>query len=109
MLTDTHLWSQWGPSVRQVEHTPRMLHARSEGRVQLPMGLWLPFRVTDFEAERSFRWRIAGVPATGHRVLPLGPKRSRLTFEVPAFVAPYALVCKLACGRIARLAETPDG
>ncbi|MFT5354199.1 MAG: hypothetical protein ACI9KE_001402 [Polyangiales bacterium] len=105
ILADTRRWTEWGPSVVKVEHTPSMLHACSEGRVQLPIGLWLPFRVTDFEPGRSFRWSVAGIPATGHRVVSLGPGRSRVTFEVPTLAAPYALVCKVACRKIAKLAE----
>ncbi|MFK8002224.1 MAG: SRPBCC family protein [Polyangiales bacterium] len=109
ILADTRRWPEWGPSVTRVEHGPRMLHAQSRGRVRLPMGVWLPFQVTDFEVGRSFRWNVAGIPATGHRVLPLGRGRSRVVFEVPALAAPYALVCKFACRTIVRLAESENG
>lgn len=105
ILADTRCWSEWGPSVTGVEHVPPMLHAHSTGRVRLVIGVWLPFQVTHFEAGRSFRWRVAGVSATGHRVEPLGHGRSRIVFEVPTLAAPYALVCKYACKRIASLAE----
>jgi hypothetical protein len=48
---------------------------------------------------------VAGVPATGHRVTPLGPGRCRVDFELSPWVAPYWLVCRIAAARVARLAE----
>lgn len=105
VLVDTRLWPRWGPSVVAVDHRPRHLGACSRGRVRLPVGAWLPFRVTEFVPGHYFRWNVAGVPATGHRVVDLGGNQSRLTFEVPLWAAPYALVCKYAGRRLARLAE----
>jgi hypothetical protein len=104
VLTDTATWPRWGPSVRAVESTDREITAGTRGRVQTAAGVWLPFAV-DTCADRRWTWRVAGVTATGHRVDRLGPARSRAVFEVPLWAAPYALVCWVALGRIARLAE----
>ena len=105
ILTDTTQWPLWGPSVSKVEHRGALLHKNSQGRIRLPFGLWLPFEVSTFQKGHYFSWRVAGVPATGHRVEALDDKRSRIIFEVPTIAAPYALICKKACYSIARLAE----
>ena len=103
VLIDTQKWPQWGPSVRAVESTPRYLCAGSVGRVQAPLGVWLPFEVTEFEEGKSWAWKVAGVPTTTHAVEndPIGCK---VTFGVPYLAAPYALICRAALKRIERLA-----
>jgi len=52
---------------------------------------------------RAWRWRVAGVTATGPRVEALGPSRCRVVLEVPLWAAPCAVVCRMALGRMARL------
>ncbi|MGD8542214.1 MAG: SRPBCC family protein [Desulfobacteraceae bacterium] len=103
LITDTHTWPHWGPSVRAVDCTERFLRAGSSGRIRTPMGIWVPFVVESFEPEHFWDWRVAGVPATGHRVESVGPNRSRLTFTVPVWALGYGLVCRLALMRIDRL------
>ena len=49
LLTDTHAWPQWGPSVRTVEAPTRFITAGMRGRVQTTLGPWLPFEITDWE------------------------------------------------------------
>lgn len=105
VLTDTHVWSTWGPSVAGVDHDGRYLHAGSRGRVRTAVGPTIPFEVSDFEPGRRWAWRVAGVPATGHRVDPLGDTRCRVVFEIPAVAAAYAAVCWVALRRIEILAE----
>ena len=108
ILTDTQRWPEWGPSVTAVECGERVIREGSRGRVRTPAGLWVPFEVTAMEPGKSWRWRVAGIAATGHRVEPIGPDRCRLVFEVPWFAAPYGAVCQLAAGRIARLCKQEE-
>lgn len=105
LLTDTRAWPRWGPSVRRVESSHRFIQAGTAGRVRTAAGVWLPFEITEFEPGRYWAWRVAGVRATGHRVDPDGPGRCRLAFEVPFLAFPYLSVCRLAAGRIRRMAE----
>jgi hypothetical protein len=104
LLTDTRWWPVWGPSVGAVEvdGDDRTIREGSTGRVRVA-GTWVPFRI-DRCRDHRWTWRVAGVPATGHRVAPLDG-RSRAAFEVPLLAAPYAAVCARALGTIARLAE----
>jgi hypothetical protein len=48
---------------------------------------------------------VAGIPATGHRVEPLGPERCRVVFEVPLLAAPYLAVCRVAALKIRTILE----
>ena len=105
LIIDTTRWPQWGPSVRAVECADRYIRQGSRGRVQTSVGLWSNFEVTNFESGRYWSWRVGGLQATGHRVEPLDASRSCLVFEVPILAAPYAMVCKIALDRIARLVE----
>ena len=78
LLTDTRAWPHWGPSVRAVDAPARFITAGMRGRVQTTPGPWLPFEITDWEEGTYWRWRVGGIPATGHRVSPdwtaaLGP------------------------------------
>jgi len=103
LITDTQTWHRWGPSVRAVDCDDRFIRSGSSGRIRTPVGVWVPFVVESFEPESYWDWRVAGVPATGHRVEPVGPNRCRLTFTVPVWAFGYGLVCRLALMRIDRL------
>ena len=105
LLTDTSRWPQWGPSVSRVESAEQQIGPGSSGRVQTIIGVWLPFRVTEWVAGHRWGWEVAGIPATGHRVESLGPDRCRVTFEVPLLAAPYLAVCSLAAQRIRSILE----
>ena len=76
----------------------------STGELRPIVGPWIAFRITRYEEGRSWSWAVGGVPATSHRVEPLGPGRSRVGFEVPVWAAPYAAVCALALRRIEAIA-----
>jgi hypothetical protein len=65
----------------------------------------LPFAISTFEPGARWSWRVAGVPATGHRVEPTSDG-CRIVFEVPIVAAPYAAVCRVALRRLARLLAT---
>jgi len=105
LLTDTSRWPEWGPSVSRVESAEQYISPGSTGRVQTIIGVWLPFRVTEFGAGQSWGWEIAGIPATGHRVESLGSDRCRVVFEIPLLAAPYLAVCRLAAQRIRGILE----
>lgn len=108
LLIDTRSWPAWGPSVRAVETEPPVLSAAGQrGRLRGPLGPWIGFEITSFAPGRRWTWKVASVPATGHRVDPLDAHRCEVVFEVPVFALPYATVCHLALRRIASLAEDP--
>ena len=75
------------------------------GRVRTPIGVWLPFRMTDVEEGRGWSWEVAGIGATGHVVTGTGPASCRLELSVPWPAAPYVAVLRIALGRIKRMAE----
>lgn len=96
-------WPEWGPSVSAVDCAADRIRTGTTGRVRVA-GLWVPFEVDDCDDE-SYRWtwRVATVPATGHRVDPISENRCRAVFEIPPLAAGYAVVCDRALGRIERL------
>ena len=104
LLTDTHAWPQWGPSVRAVDSPARFITAGTRGRVQSAVGVWLPFEITHWEEGRAWCWRVAGIPATGHLIEATGPDRCRVTFSIPAWAPFYRPVCRSALRAIAGLA-----
>jgi hypothetical protein len=104
LLTDTHAWPQWGPSVRAVDTPTRFITAGTRGRVQTTPGLWLPFEITDWEEGRAWAWRVGGLPATGHHVTPVTTTSCRVAFTVPAWAPFYLPVCRAALRAIGRLA-----
>lgn len=104
LLVDTRRWPEWGPSVRAVDCDDDHIQAGSTGRVRLPGGLWLPFEIEDCTAPAGdqpgrWSWRVAKIPATGHRVEPIDG-RARVVFEIPLAAAGYAPVCHRALDRI---------
>jgi hypothetical protein len=105
LLTDTHAWPDWGPSVRAVDAPYRYINAGMRGRVQTTPGLWLPFAITSWEEGRAWAWRVGGVPATGHIVSPTGPDTCRITFTIPAWAPFYVPVCRMALTKLAALAR----
>ncbi len=105
LITDTTQWPLWGPSVTGVKCRDRYIRAGSEGEVKTVAGLWMTFRITAYEEKKYWSWRVSGIPATGHRVEPLGLDLCRLVFEVPLLASAYAPVCVLALKRIADILE----
>lgn len=101
LLTDTERWAEWGPSVRGVESSQRVIDGETSGRVQLPGGVWLPFEVTSC-VDRRWTWRVARIPATGHFVEEQ-ERGCRVGFELSLLAAGYAPVCARALGHIEQL------
>jgi hypothetical protein len=111
VLTEVSQWPAWGPTVAAVDCPVRRIEAGTTGRIRVAgVGLWAPFEVdayVDTEAEKRWTWRVARVPATGHRVDPLGD-RCRVSFEVPLVAAGYVPVCRRALDNVASLATARD-
>jgi hypothetical protein len=103
LITDTHRWPDWGPSVKAVECSQRFITAGVVGRIQTAVGIWLPFAIAAYEPKSYWDWRVGGLLATGHRVESMGSKRCKLTFTVPVWAFAYGLVCQLALMRIDQL------
>jgi len=104
-LRDTRTWSEWSPSIGGVESDDRFVREGTRGRVRVA-GAWIPFEVTAFSG-RQWRWRVAGIPATGHRVEAYAgePDRCRVGIELPLVAAGYVPVCRRALDRFAALVE----
>jgi len=89
-----------GPSVRRAELIDGdELALGVRGRVWTPIGLALPFAVTEFVPGRCWRWEVANVAATRHEVQPL-PHGCRVVFGVPWWAPAYLPVCAVALHRI---------
>ena len=107
VLVDLQAWPKWGPSVTRAEldgHGPLRLGSR--GKVWTPLGVSLPFEIHEFTEGRSWAWRVAGLPATRHEVIPTSTG-CILSFGVPLWAPPYLGVMAVALPRIARLATRP--
>jgi hypothetical protein len=104
VLVDLDAWPRWGPSVRRASVEGGVLAAGARGKVVTAPGATLDFEVTAFEPGVRWAWKVAGVDATDHRVEPLGSDRCRVGFGVAWPAAPYLAVCRIALGRVARLA-----
>ncbi len=106
LLTDTTLWPLWGPTVRGVRCTERFIRKGSEGKVLTPIGLWVPFLITDYDAMRFWGWKVAGLRATGHRLIACDENSCRVVFELPCWWLPYVIVCRRAAANMAELLES---
>ncbi len=106
ILIDTRLWPVWGPSVQEVECAQRYISAGVSGRIKTAIGLWAEFTITEYKQLSYWGWKVAGVPATGHRLMRLSDQSCELIFELPFVAFPYALICRQAANRIAQLATT---
>ncbi|WP_245810881.1 SRPBCC family protein [Halorubrum halodurans] len=104
-LRDTRTWPDWSPAIGAVESEDRYVRAGTRGRVRVA-GVWVPFRLTSYSGRR-WEWRVAGIPATGHRVEGYAgdADRCRVVIEVPLVAAGYVPVCRRALDRFAGLVE----
>ena len=98
-------WPRWGSSIRDVECDSTRVETGARGRVQTVIGVWLPFTITEVEPQRSWHWKVGGVPATGHYLVSLDPQRSRVEFTVPWLAAPYLAVVHHSLRRLRDVAE----
>ncbi len=105
VITDLEAWPVWGPSVSGAElDGPGPLTAGSRGRVWTPVGVPLPFQITEFVDGRAWAWKVLGVPATRHEVIPTRGG-CVVSFGVPLWAPGYLAVMALALPRIDRLAR----
>ncbi len=106
LLVDVRRWPEWGPSVRSavVDGRAHRITDGATGTVTTAVGIRVPFAITEFVDQERWSWNVLGLPATGHVVRRLGPRRSEVGFEVPWPAAPYLAVCRLALSRIADMA-----
>lgn len=105
LLSDTTRWTEWGPSIKQVQCKNRYIRPGTAGRVKTIFGFWAPFVIDEWENRRYWSWRVFNVRATGHRVESINARRCNLVFEVPIWAGPYAVICNLAARRIAHILE----
>ena len=106
LLIDTERWPEWGPSVRAVDSSQRVIDGETSGRVKLPGGIWLPFEITSC-VDRRWTWEVARVPATGHFVEDRG-EGCRVGFELSVLAGGYAPVCARALGKIEGLLTSSE-
>ncbi|AYE95036.1 polyketide cyclase [Mycobacterium paragordonae] len=104
LLVDLDAWPQWGPSINgaQLDQPGRRLTAGATGTVRTALLVRVPFAVTEFEQGRCWAWKVAGIPATWHRVDPEGDG-ARITLGVPRWAPAYLAVCELALRRMEKL------
>lgn len=107
LLVTPERWLDWGPSVRAVDCADEQIEKGTTGRVQVPGGLWIPFEITTCRGPSKDQtgrwvWRIAKIPATGHRVESVGGG-CQVVFEIPLAAAGYAPVCSRALDQIEKL------
>lgn len=105
LITDTSRWPEWGPSVKAVDCMDRYIRKGSYGRVKVPLGIWVPFVIADFDDGHFWSWKIWGIHATGHRIEPIDDSSCNIFFAVPAPAAPYLFLCWIAIRRIEAMLE----
>lgn len=103
LLVDVGRWPAWGPSVSDAGLDGDALGLGATGWVRTAVGVRVPFEITSFEDGEAWGWKVAGIPATDHRVRPVADDRCVVGFGVPPVVAAYALVCWRALATIDRI------
>jgi len=102
LLVDTDAWPQWGPTVAGGEIDGDGLTLGATGRVITPVGIPLPFTITEFDPGRRWAWSVAGVPATSHAVEPDGDG-CRASMSAPWWAPIYLPVLAIALARIEKM------
>lgn len=99
-LTDLQEWPKWGLTVARAELAdPGPLQLGSRGTVWTPVGVPLPFEISEFEPGRMWAWKVAGVAATKHGAEPSG-SGCRVWMSSPVWAPAYLPVLALALRRI---------
>jgi len=115
LLLDLDAWPRWGPTVSaaRLDDGGRILSPGATGSVRTPVGVWLPFTVTelregsagDDDVPWSWSWRVAGVPATRHEVRATSTRSCAVAFGAPVWAPAYLPVLAVGLDRLARLAH----
>ena len=104
LLIDLEAWPKWGLTVSRAElDDGDLLTLGVSGQVWTPVGVPLPFTITEFVPGRSWAWQVAGVPATHHGVDPDG-EGCRVWMSAPVWAPAYLPVLSLALRRIDTMA-----
>jgi uncharacterized protein YndB with AHSA1/START domain len=103
ILVDLDDWPRWGLTVARAELEGGLLTLGTQGRVWTPVGVPLPFEITEFVPGRSWAWQVAGVPATRHGVDPDGDG-CRVWMSAPGWAPAYLPVLAIALRRIDAMA-----
>lgn len=106
LLTDLDAWPRWGLSVTRAELDGTALLLGATGRVWTPVGVPLPFVISEFDPGRSWGWDVAGVPATRHDVEHRGGG-CRVWMSAPIWAPVYLPVLQVAVRRIADMTCRP--
>jgi len=111
----TERWSQWAPQIRDVESDAPLIAAGVTGRVRAPLGIAVPFRVTEVDdAARRWSWTVRVGPIALvllHWVSdgPDGGSTTGLRMRGPLPVlAGYAPLAQLALSRLVRIRTPGD-
>jgi len=99
VLVDLDAWPVWGPTVSGAELDDQVLALGATGRGFTPVGIGLPFTITEFEPGRRWAWSVAGIPATTHGVEPI-TAGCRVSMGAPLWAPAYLPVLALALRRI---------
>lgn len=103
ILVDLDAWPEWGPTVARAELDGDAFELGATGRVWTPVGVPLPFVLSDINPGRSWGWHVAGVPATQHGVEPAN-RGCRAWMSAPVWAPAYLPVLAIALRRIERMA-----
>lgn len=103
ILVDLDAWPEWGLTVTGAELDGAGFELGATGRVWTPVGVPLPFVISDIDFGRSWGWRVAGIPATRHGVEPDGAG-CRAWMSAPLWAPAYLPVLEIALRRIERMA-----
>lgn len=107
VLTDLDAWPRWGPTVSGAELDGSGFEVGATGRVWTPVGVALPFVISELDPGRMWAWTVAGVPATRHGVEPRGTG-CRVWMSAPFWAPAYLPVLAIALRRIGDIAGAPS-
>lgn len=106
VITDLDAWPVWGPTVAGAQlDSSGPFALGSRGKVYTPVGMPLPFEITEFVDGSVWGWKVAGVPATRHEVIPDG-RGCVVSFGVPIWAPAYLSIMAVALPRIEKLARS---